>query len=134
MKIESDCLQVVHVIRSSFSGFSSVGKVVEECRMLLADLKNQNVIIRFVKRSTNRVAHCLARYNCSLAHCRWKEGETNPDFICEKFEKLMKSFYFLAKKKRRKNVYLLYFSINDMFFIILYTRFSRQCYIELNVP
>ena len=39
------------------------------------------MIIRFVKRSANRVAHYLARYSCSVADRRWKEGEAHPEFI-----------------------------------------------------
>lgn len=47
--VESDCLQVVQAIRSSISCLPYFGRVIEECRLLLASLKNCNVLLRFVK-------------------------------------------------------------------------------------
>lgn len=59
MEIESDCLVVVQAIRSRVQMVSPVGKVIEECRELILGLNN--VSLFFVKRSTNMVAHSLAR-------------------------------------------------------------------------
>ena len=78
--LESDCLQVVQLIRSSFSSFSYLGKVIVDCRTLLSGLQNQNVKLRFVRRSANRVAHYLARYSCLVADRRWEVGDVHPDF------------------------------------------------------
>lgn len=68
--LETDYLQVVQLIRSTFSSFSYLGKVMEECRVFLSCLRSQNIELRFVKHSANRVANYLARYNCLIAHRR----------------------------------------------------------------
>lgn len=65
--VESDCLQVVQAIRSSISCLSYLGRVVQECRDLLASLSYKNVCFGFIKRSANKVAHFLARNHCSGA-------------------------------------------------------------------
>lgn len=56
VELETDCLQIVLAIRSSVPCYSYLGRVVEECRTLLASLKDQNVLFRFIKRSANK--HC----------------------------------------------------------------------------
>ncbi|XP_074374501.1 uncharacterized protein LOC141714903 [Apium graveolens] len=66
-EVETDSLQVVQAIRSSITSSSYWGRVVDECRSLLVSLKAKNVLLRFVKRSANRVSHYLARYSCSIA-------------------------------------------------------------------
>lgn len=48
--LETDCLQVVQLIRSSFSSLSYLGKIIEECRNLLG-LESQNTVLRFVRRT-----------------------------------------------------------------------------------
>lgn len=80
VELETDCLQVIQAIRSSFISLSYLGRVVEECRVLLKSLKNRNVLIRFVKRSANRVSHFLARYNCFIADRIWRMGDVHPEF------------------------------------------------------
>ncbi|XP_074327095.1 uncharacterized protein LOC141665037 [Apium graveolens] len=88
--VESDCLQVIQLIRSSFSSFSYLGGVVNDCRCLMEDLKDQNVKLHFVKRSANRVAHYLARYSCSIAERRWEVGNVHPafyDMLCKDLHK-----------------------------------------------
>lgn len=67
VELETDCLQVIQAIRSTITSLSYLGRVVEDCRVLLLSLKARNVIIRFVKRSANRVSHFLARYSCSIS-------------------------------------------------------------------
>lgn len=49
VELETDCLQIVQAIRSSVPCYSYLGRVVEECRTLLASLKDQNVLFRFIK-------------------------------------------------------------------------------------
>lgn len=78
--VEADCLQVIQAIRSSIPSFSYLGRVIEECRALLQSLKDKNVIIRFVKRSANRVSHYLARYSCSIADRIWRVGDVHSEF------------------------------------------------------
>lgn len=77
--MESDCLQVVQAIRSPFLVFSYLGEVVNECKVLLAELKNKNITFRFVKRTANKVAHFLARQNCSEADRIWRVGDVHSD-------------------------------------------------------
>ncbi|KAL8108560.1 hypothetical protein AgCh_024870 [Apium graveolens] len=78
--VESDCLQVVQAIQSSFICFSYLGRVVSECRNLLVSLSDKNVSFNFVKRSANKVAHYLARYNYSIADRSWRVGDVHPEF------------------------------------------------------
>ncbi|KAL8116144.1 hypothetical protein AgCh_022590 [Apium graveolens] len=56
--IESDCLIVVQMIRSATSMRSRLGKVIEECRVLIQELNN--VTLYFIRRSANMSAHELA--------------------------------------------------------------------------
>lgn len=53
---------------------------MDECRILLEGLQNQNVIIRFVKRSANSLAHYLARYNSSIADRRRRMENVHSEF------------------------------------------------------
>uniref|UniRef100_A0A803PJ82 Reverse transcriptase domain-containing protein n=1 Tax=Cannabis sativa TaxID=3483 RepID=A0A803PJ82_CANSA len=57
--LESDCLLVIQAIRSPMRMISSFGSVIQECKALLLELGN--VLIYFVKRSANSVAHSFAR-------------------------------------------------------------------------
>lgn len=79
--IESDFLQVVQAIRSSISCFLFfTWESVQEYREMLARLSNKNVNFRFVKRSTNIVAHYLERHNCSVAYCIWRVKNVHYEF------------------------------------------------------
>lgn len=78
--VETDCLQLVQAIRSSTKCLSYLGRMVEECRGLLDSLKARNVLIRFVKRSANKVSHYLARHSCSIADRVWRMGDVHPEF------------------------------------------------------
>lgn len=49
--------------------------------MLLSELKNRGVSLKFVKRSTNNVAHYLARYSCSIDDRIWWMSNAHPKFI-----------------------------------------------------
>ncbi|KAL8149999.1 hypothetical protein AgCh_006858 [Apium graveolens] len=80
VEIETDCLQLVQAIRSSITSLSYLGRVIEDCKGMLVSLKDKNVILRFVKRSANRVSHYLARYNCSIADRIWRVGDVHSDF------------------------------------------------------
>lgn len=100
VNIESDCLQVIQAIRCSFSNLSYLGKLVQECKQLMNDLKDHNVVRRFVKRSANGVSHYLARYSCLVADRRWTLGECPSEIyfsLIKRFKKLMKSFVLLEK-------------------------------------
>ncbi|XP_060966242.1 uncharacterized protein LOC133034831 [Cannabis sativa] len=60
--IETDALVVVQAINSSILMPSQFGLLVGDCRALISSLNN--VSLKFVKRSANRAAHCLARESC----------------------------------------------------------------------
>ena len=57
--VESDCMKVVQALHISVELSSLFGLVVLDCRQLLQDIVNVEVC--FIRRSANRVAHCLAR-------------------------------------------------------------------------
>uniref|UniRef100_A0A803PF51 RNase H type-1 domain-containing protein n=1 Tax=Cannabis sativa TaxID=3483 RepID=A0A803PF51_CANSA len=57
--IETDSLCVVQAIHSSTDMISLFGSVIQDCKTMLASLNN--VVISFVKRSVNVVAHSFAR-------------------------------------------------------------------------
>ncbi|KAL8100419.1 hypothetical protein AgCh_032616 [Apium graveolens] len=98
--VETDCLMLVQWIRSSYITRSYVGRVVDECRRLLAGLQNQNTVLRFIKRSANGVAHYLARYSSSIADRRCWMGNVHPDFhnvLCNDL-KLLNFLLLVAKK------------------------------------
>uniref|UniRef100_A0A803NQJ5 C2 domain-containing protein n=1 Tax=Cannabis sativa TaxID=3483 RepID=A0A803NQJ5_CANSA len=77
-ELETDSLLCVQAIRSNQKMSSTFGIVIEECRLLLSLL--QDVKLRFVKRSANRVAHAIARHSrfisgsCILEQDIWPEG------------------------------------------------------------
>lgn len=72
MIVESDCLRMVQAICSSISGYSYSGRVIKECRDILANLRSKNVLFRFFKLSANRVAHYLVRHSYSHADRTWE--------------------------------------------------------------
>lgn len=79
--VETDCLVVVQAIRSSGVPLSYFGRIVGECRTLLSELKGRNVMVRFVKRSANKVAHFLAKSTYSIADRIWRVCDNHPGFI-----------------------------------------------------
>lgn len=50
-----------------------------ECKNILVDLRDCNVTLNFVKLSTNKVVHFLARHICSMTGCVWKMGNVYPE-------------------------------------------------------
>lgn len=75
--VESNCLQMVQVIRSSISCYSYLGRVIQEFRDMPANFSSKNVLFRFVKRSVNRVAHYLARHGYLNADRTWEVVDDN---------------------------------------------------------
>lgn len=115
--IESDCLQLVQLvqaIRSSLFCFSYLGRVINDCREMLASLSHKNISFRFVKRSANRVAYYLGRYSYSVADLIWR-GECPPWFsscIVEWFTVLMNSIFWWQKKNIGKlNIKYIFMSL-----------------------
>lgn len=44
-----------------FNNLSYLGRVVDECKLKLLDLKDRNVFVKFVKRPVNKLAHYLSK-------------------------------------------------------------------------
>lgn len=79
-EIETDWLLLVQAIRSDSIFLTYLGRIIEECKALLTDLKDRDVILRFVKRSANNVSHYLARYSSLLADRIWRMSDVHPAF------------------------------------------------------
>ncbi|XP_030497977.2 uncharacterized protein LOC115713630 [Cannabis sativa] len=65
--LEADSLVVVQALESNVEMQSVFGSVIVDCINLLNSLVN--VYVRFVKRSANNTAHCLARGACYWSDC-----------------------------------------------------------------
>lgn len=81
VEVETDCLHVVQAIRNSVPSFSYLERVIEDYRKLVASLKIQNILFRFIKRFVNNVVHYLARYNCLVANRIWQKEDSILIFI-----------------------------------------------------
>ncbi|XP_063936253.1 uncharacterized protein LOC135147271 [Daucus carota subsp. sativus] len=79
--LETDCLTVTQAIRCSSINLSYLGRVIDECKHLLTELVNREVVLKFVKRSANSVAQFIARHSSSLADRVWRGEDVPPDFI-----------------------------------------------------
>lgn len=79
--IETDCFVAVQAIRSAAQLLSYFGRLIQQCKMLLEELKNKGVILRFVKRSANNLAHTLASCSYSIAERVWVPGVVYPELI-----------------------------------------------------
>ncbi|XP_074342398.1 uncharacterized protein LOC141679917 [Apium graveolens] len=79
--LETDCLTVTQAIRCSSINLSYLGRVIDECKRLLTELVNREVVLKFVKRSANNVAHYIARHSSSLADRVLRGEDVPPDFI-----------------------------------------------------
>ncbi|XP_074346578.1 uncharacterized protein LOC141685372 [Apium graveolens] len=55
--VESDCLGAIQANSCSSISLSYLGRIIDECKRLLLELKSRNATLRFVKRSANMVAH-----------------------------------------------------------------------------
>ncbi|KAM6558702.1 hypothetical protein CsatA_027941 [Cannabis sativa] len=75
--VETDCLVALQALHTSIRMPSLFGLLVSECHEILYNL--QNVEICFVKRSANRVAHCVARNSCYWSGCHFVEGSIPMD-------------------------------------------------------
>ncbi|KAM6598072.1 hypothetical protein CsatA_008596 [Cannabis sativa] len=76
-ELETDSLLCVQAIKSNQKMSSTFGIVIEECRLLLSLL--QDVKLRFVKRSANRVAHAIARHSRFISDSCILEQDIWPD-------------------------------------------------------
>lgn len=81
VEVETDCLVVVQAVRSNAIKLSYLGSIVEECKQLLAGFRDQQVTLKFIKRSANKLAHQVARHSCSVADRSWRMNNIHPDFL-----------------------------------------------------
>lgn len=68
-----DCILVVQAILSSVSLPSIFGLFVQDCQFILSSLSN--VSIGHVKRSANKVTHCMACGACYWSGRRFTESD-----------------------------------------------------------
>lgn len=78
--VEADCLVAIQAIRSSAVKLSYMGRIIEDCKNLLVELKDHQVSLIFVKRSANKVAHFIVRDTCSIADRIWHRDDVHPEF------------------------------------------------------
>ena len=79
MLVESDCMKVVQALHISVELSSLFGLVVLDCRQLLQDIVNVEVC--FIRRSANRVAHCLARQSYFHSERSFSELDVPGDIL-----------------------------------------------------
>ena len=65
--LETDCIRVIQAMRSLTVLASTFRLIIEYCKKLVHEIANAEYY--FVKRSANRVAHCLARQSCFMSDC-----------------------------------------------------------------
>lgn len=58
-----------------------LGRVVDECKDMLHELKDRSVSLRSIRRSANKVAHYIARYSFSPADRRWRGDNVHSDLL-----------------------------------------------------
>lgn len=80
--IETDCLKVVQALRSSLTFTSPLGLVIADCKQLMQGIAN--AAFCFIKRSANRVAHCLARQSIFLSDRSFTEANAPSEvmYLC----------------------------------------------------
>ncbi|XP_030496466.2 uncharacterized protein LOC115712332 [Cannabis sativa] len=79
VEIETDALVVVQAVLGSVSMPSQFGFLVQDCRSLISSLNC--VSLHFVKRSVNRVAHCVARASCFHSDRIFSERNAPPELM-----------------------------------------------------
>ncbi|KAL8134098.1 uncharacterized protein LOC141714606 [Apium graveolens] len=84
--IETDSLSVVQSICSKAAMVSYFGDLINDCRAFLEEFPN--VSLFFVRRSTNGVAHFLARGSYYVANRNIRSDDISPDF----FDVIMKEY------------------------------------------
>ncbi|XP_073120318.1 uncharacterized protein [Henckelia pumila] len=74
--VESNALVVINALIHSSGDASSLGLILEDCRVLALDL--QSCVFSFARRSTNHAAHALAKAAGSMSGC---EGRITPSSL-----------------------------------------------------
>ena len=79
--VETDCLVVAQAIRGSAPMSSYFGVIVQECRNLLMEVKDKGVVLKFVKRSVNSLAHAFVSCSYSVADRIWKANDVSLEIV-----------------------------------------------------
>lgn len=79
--IETNCLVVIQAIRGTVPMSSYFGVIIQECRNLLVDMKDKGIVLKFVKRSVNSLAHSFVSCSYSLADRIWKANDVSPEIV-----------------------------------------------------
>ncbi|XP_074326550.1 uncharacterized protein LOC141664498 [Apium graveolens] len=79
--VETDCLVAVQAIRSTKQMLSYFGRLIDQCKELLREQASKCVVLRFVKRSANNLAHTLASSSYSIAEHSWEPDVVYPELI-----------------------------------------------------
>lgn len=79
--VETDCLVSVQAIRDSATMSSYFGVIVQECGNLLMEVKDKGVILKFVKRFANSLAHAFVNYGNSVGNRIWKANDVSLEII-----------------------------------------------------
>ena len=80
VEVETNCQSLVSAVKDATSFFLSHGLILQDCQKLLEILPQ--VCFRFVRRSSNSIAHPLDRATLSVSNCR-ECLSSSPDFIQE---------------------------------------------------
>lgn len=77
--MESDCLKVVQALHSSVTLASPFGLIISDCKQLLRDIAEADFC--FVKRSANKISHCMARQAYILSDRRFTEDNAPSEVL-----------------------------------------------------
>lgn len=70
---------MIQCLRSTVTLSSPFGLVISDCKQLMQDVENAEFC--FVKRSANRVAHCLARQSYVISDRSFTELDAPPEVL-----------------------------------------------------
>ena len=80
VEVESDCLVVIQSIRSKVEMPSYFGRIILDCKRYLSELQSKNISVKFIRRSANALAHCLAKATSTVSDCILGVDEISPTF------------------------------------------------------
>lgn len=78
--VEIDCIAAVQAMRSESPLLSYFGRIIQERKSLMTELKLRRVTINFLKRSVIHVAHYLTRYSSFIADHTLRVNDVHSEF------------------------------------------------------
>lgn len=76
--LETDCLMVIQALRCCSVRLSYLGRIIDECLALLSQLKERSITLSFIKRSSNKVPHFIARHPTKRV---WRSEDVHSDLF-----------------------------------------------------